>query len=340
VTKVENKPASRSTKSKPQRKKARSDPENGASVRPPKGVPPSQAPGQHEHNQASVGAGADQVLNATESPPTPPPHKPTAVEAGADQVLDTTKAPPTPPPYEPTAQEQIYLAGQERRKGSMPPAPRFNFEHDYRGMRLTTDHPDPVIAKKLLMEALGTADPAFCAGLEQQLIDLVDGEDEEGVEDLNFLLSYIVAGRPEDELETMHLADAAILQLALKRLAKEAFRIERSIDAALKNQNRRPSPVKPRDPFEQQNDKFLTEALAIKEANHRGIAKLAQVRTRQLTALLDYRIKKAFAKKLAALEDVSCDRPINVNSGGDRGSTADQPVLSSKVVPLRRRVKS
>ena len=93
------------------------------------------------------------------------------VEAAADQVLDTTKAPPTPPPYKPTAQEQVYLARQERREGSTPPAPRLNFAHDHRGMRLMTDHPDPTIVK-LIMETLGTADPAFFAGLKQQLIDL------------------------------------------------------------------------------------------------------------------------------------------------------------------------
>ena len=145
-------------------------------------APPTPPP----NKPTAVEAGADQVLDTTKASPAPPPYKPAAVEAGADQVLDTTKAPPTPPPYKPTAQEQVYLARQERREGSTPPAPRLNFAHDHRGMRLMTDHPDPTIVKKLIMETLGTADPAFFAGLKQQLIDLTGGESEEEVTAFNF----------------------------------------------------------------------------------------------------------------------------------------------------------
>jgi hypothetical protein len=355
--------ASRATKGKPQPKKERSDLKDGVSVRLSKGAPPSQSPDQHEHNQASVGvgagadqllntteapptpppskpaaveAGADQVLDTTKAPPTPPPYKPTAVEAGADQVLDTTKAPPTPPPYEQSAQEQLYLARHERREGRMPPAPRFKFEHDYRGMRLTIDHPDLVTAEKLLMEALGTADPAFFAGLEQQLFDLTGGESEDEVKALNFVLSYIISGRPEDELETMHLFEMAIVHMALKRNAKEAFRLQRSIDSVLTNRRRsHPLPVKTRDPVEQPNEKFLAEALACKDTALRAVEKLARVHAQQLMALPRYRIAKTIAKKLAASQDVSSKRPINDNSGGNKDSAADQPESGSKVVPLR-----
>ena len=295
-------------------------------------APPAPPP----YKPAAVEAGADQVLDTGKAPPAPPPYKPAAVEAAADQVLDTTKAPPTPPPYKPTAQEQVYLARQERREGSTPPAPRLNFAHDHRGMRLMTDHPDPTIVKKLIMETLGTADPAFFAGLKQQLIDLTGGESEEEVTALNFALSYIISGRPEDELETMHLFEMAIVDMAFKRNAKEAFRLQRSIDVVLSNRRRsHPLPVKTRDPVEQPNEKFLAEALACKETALGAVEKLARVHARQLMELPRYRIAKAIAKKLAASEDVSSKRPINDNSGGNKDSAADQPESGSKVVPLR-----
>jgi len=298
----------------------------------PAKAPPTPPP----YKPAAVEAGADQVLDTAKAPPTPPPYKPAAVEGGADQVLDTTKAPPAPPPYKRTAQEQVYLARQERREGSTPPAPRLNFAHDNRGMRLMTDHPDPTIVKKLVMETLGTADPFFFAGLEQQLIDLTGGESEDEVKALNFALSYIISGRPEDELETMHLFQMAIVDMALKRNAKEAFRLQRSIDVVLSNRRRsHPLPVKTRDPVEQPNEKFLAEALACKDTAHRAIEKLARIHAHQLMALPRHRIAKAIAKKLAASEDMSSKQPINDNSGGNKDSAADQPESGLKVVPLR-----
>ena len=89
----------------PQRKKARSESKNGVRVRRSERVPPSQLPDQHEKNQASAGAGADQALNATKATSTPRQDKPAVVEGGADQGLDTTKAPPTPRQDKPAAVE-------------------------------------------------------------------------------------------------------------------------------------------------------------------------------------------------------------------------------------------
>ena len=153
---------------------------------------------------------------------------------------------------------------------------------------------------------------------------------------LNFALSYIISGRPEDELETMHLFEMAIVDMAFKRNAKEAFRLQRSIDVVLSNRRRsHPLPVKTRDPVEQPNEKFLAEALACKETALGAVEKLARVHARQLMELPRYRIAKAIAKKLAASEDVSSKRPINDNSGGNKDSAADQPESGSKVVPLR-----
>jgi hypothetical protein len=362
LMKPQKQSASRLTKDSRQGKKASSDSKAKIRARRQR-ARPSQLSDQSEHDQASVGveagpeqvldtakapptpppysptaveAGADQVLGPAKAPPTPPPYKPAAVEGGADQVLDTTKAPPAPPPYKRTAQEQVYLARQERREGSTPPAPRLNFAHDNRGMRLMTDHPDPTIVKKLVMETLGTADPFFFAGLEQQLIDLTGGESEDEVKALNFALSYIISGRPEDELETMHLFQMAIVDMALKRNAKEAFRLQRSIDVVLSNRRRsHPLPVKTRDPVEQPNEKFLAEALACKDTAHRAIEKLARIHAHQLMALPRHRIAKAIAKKLAASEDMSSKQPINDNSGGNKDSAADQPESGLKVVPLR-----
>jgi hypothetical protein len=316
-----------------QPKKTRSNFKSGARVRP---TSPSKSPDEHAQAQAGLGTGASQPPDTVEASPTPPPHKPTAVKDGADQLLNATEAPPEPPPYKPTAQEQLYLVRQERRKGSTPPAPHFNFEHDYRGMRLTTDHPDPTIVKKLFMEALGTADPAFYEGLEQQLFDLTGNESEEEVKSLNFVLSYIISGRPEDELETMHLFQMAIVDMALKRNVKEAYRLQTSIDTVLSLRRRsQPLPVKTRDPIEEPNERFLTQALACKDTAHRAIEKLARVHVQQLMALPRHRVAKAIAKRLSASGGMSSEPPINDNSGLNKDSTAGQPVLGSKVVPLR-----
>ena len=165
---------------------------------------------------------------------------------------------------------------------------------------------------------------------------MTGGDDEEEVTALNFVLSYIISGRPEDELETMHLFEMAIVDMALKRNVKEAFRLQRSIDVVYTNRRRsHPLPVKTRDPLEQPNEKFLTEALACKDTAHRAIEKLARAHTNQLMALPRYRIAKAIAKKLAASEDVSSKQLINDNSGSDKDGAADQPESSSKVVRLR-----
>jgi hypothetical protein len=258
------------------------------------------------------------------------------LQSSADQVRKTVETSPAPTPYKAPDKEREYLAKQAKRSASAPPVPAFELKSDYGGMRFKTDHPDPMTAQKLLMEGLGTANPVFYAGLQRRLISLMDPDDEEGVEALNFVLSTVVGAKPEDEQETMMLVEIAVMDLSFLQNAKDAFRLSRRVRVMLDDRSR-PSRMKPKDPFEQENDKFVNEAAALLDTYHRAMEKIARTCAQMRLSLQRYRVSKKIADNFTESEDMSRDLPTK--SGADRNRT-DKAASGSEVVQLRQRVKS
>jgi hypothetical protein len=78
-----------------------------------------------------------------------------------------------------------------------------------KGPWISRDHPNSVVARGLLMEALGTADYSFGDGLINQLVSAASHEGKIDVRKLNFMLAVIQGIKPNDQLEAMLAAQMA-----------------------------------------------------------------------------------------------------------------------------------
>jgi hypothetical protein len=97
--------------------------------------------------------------------------------------------------------------------------PRFKISKSESGMSFTTEHIDDVAGSALIMQALGTADGAFFAGLVAQLATADSGEPDE--QKLNFMLAVIKGIKPRDQLEAMLAAQMAAVHSAAMRAARD-----------------------------------------------------------------------------------------------------------------------
>jgi hypothetical protein len=250
------------------------------------------------------------------------------------EILETAAA--QPGPYQPTEQEQIALAQYEKLVANAPLVPRFKFEYSRGEMCLEFDHPDRVVAKKLLMVALGIVNPESYASLISRLIDVtgadreinVTGAEQKQVAALNGMLAFIISERPENETEAKLFTQVAITEWMLSDNARESCQIQHKIDAAC---DTHPSRVKPLDPWEQANQKFLVEALARKEAVVRAYEKLAVIQIKHFNLL--------FHRDALKARDPSRE-PHTVARSGVGTNHTDQAVSGSKVLQLRSGVKS
>ncbi len=130
------------------------------------------------------------------------------------------EAAPQKPPYQPTAREQTVLSKHAKRSAAAAPAPRFKM--DLESKTIALDHPDEVIGGTLLAEALGTADVDFANGIINQL-DRVCGQD---FNDINFLLAMIKGMKPNDQTETMLMAQMGVTHMATMRFARQLQTVE------------------------------------------------------------------------------------------------------------------
>ena len=108
------------------------------------------------------------------------------------------------PEHKPTAREiktiNKVLAG--RREG----APRLEVSKSENGAaKIKSEHRDELTGMALLMEAVGTSDVDFFAGLISQLSKAGGGESDEVK--LNFMLAVVKGIRPKDQIEAMLAAD-------------------------------------------------------------------------------------------------------------------------------------
>jgi hypothetical protein len=127
--------------------------------------------------------------------------------------------------YQLTACERATLdkLGQRRREANL--APRMKVLADGKVTTISPDHPDKVVARGLLMEALGTADHDFVDGLLRELANASsqDRRVDEGA--LNFLLAVIKGVKPKDQLEAMLSAQMAAIHMATMRFAQQLSQV-------------------------------------------------------------------------------------------------------------------
>src|SRR6266581_3285079 len=76
------------------------------------------------------------------------------------------------------------------------PAPRLKVSDK----KISFEHPNELIGRALLMEAVGTANPDFLDGLLRQLAYAGSQEDEGSI---NFMLSVVKGIEPRDQVESM-----------------------------------------------------------------------------------------------------------------------------------------
>jgi hypothetical protein len=103
------------------------------------------------------------------------------------------------------------------------PSGRFRVSKDG---QIGFDHPDQLVGRALVMDALASADEDFLNGIMYQLANAsAHGQDidERG---LNFMLSVIKGIEPRDQLEAMLAAQMAAVHVASMTLAQRLGRVE------------------------------------------------------------------------------------------------------------------
>jgi hypothetical protein len=92
-----------------------------------------------------------------------------------------------------------------------------------------TDHSDPAVGFALLMEAVGTKDETFLAGLMEHLVNAgAKGQEvgEAGEAKANFLLSVVKGVEPRDEIEAMLAAQMATVHSATMTFARRLNHVD------------------------------------------------------------------------------------------------------------------
>jgi hypothetical protein len=127
--------------------------------------------------------------------------------------------------YEPNAEEAAALKSHIRRKGKQP-APRLKVEETAKGTSVSYDHANHGYGQVLLMEALGTADCEFFAGLLAQLTNSSSrgGKIDERL--LNFMLAVVKGIKPRDQIEVMLAAQMAAVHEAIMTFTKRLAHVD------------------------------------------------------------------------------------------------------------------
>jgi hypothetical protein len=90
--------------------------------------------------------------------------------------------------------------------------------------QIVPDHPDEATGLALLMEAVGTTDPDFFAGVVMQLAWAGGGELNE--QKLNFMLSVVKGIQPRDQIEAMLAAQMAAVHTATMKFSRSLAEAE------------------------------------------------------------------------------------------------------------------
>ena len=117
-----------------------------------------------------------------------------------------------------------YLARLEAK-----PSGRFRVSKDGSNWQIGFDHPDQLVGRALVMDALASADEDFLNGIKNQLANAsAHGQDidERG---LNFMLSVIKGIEPRDQLEAMLAAQMAAVHVATMTFARHLAQAEETV---------------------------------------------------------------------------------------------------------------
>ena len=129
-------------------------------------------------------------------------------------------------PYEPTPQERAAIETFRARTKDTLTAPRMTVSEVGGAPEISPDHPELVVGKILLMDALGTTEPDFLAGLIGQLANAGSQGRKVDESGLNFMLSVVKGVEPRDQVETMLAAQMAAVHMATMTFARRLAHVE------------------------------------------------------------------------------------------------------------------
>ncbi len=128
--------------------------------------------------------------------------------------------------YEPTPQERAAMEAYLARTKETPPSPRVKVSMKGDVVQTSPDHPDQLIGRALLMEALGTSDPSFWEGILGQLANAGTHGRIVDERELNFMLSMVIGVEPRDQVEAMLATQMAAVHMAIMTFARRLAHVE------------------------------------------------------------------------------------------------------------------
>jgi hypothetical protein len=124
--------------------------------------------------------------------------------------------------YKPTTKEKAALRKHIDRLDAAPPVPRLELLNG----KISMKHPNSIVARGLLMEALGTTDADFCDGLLRQLVISSSPDGEVNLGRFNFMLAVVKGIKPNDQIEAMLAVQMAVVHLRTVQFAELLNRVD------------------------------------------------------------------------------------------------------------------
>ena len=146
----------------------------------------------------------------------------------ARQEAAREQAPPPAVPYEPTLAEQHAIAAFMDRRNARKPTPSAKLEVDAKtgATMFSADHTDQVTGLRLLMDALGTVEPAFFDAMIGQLANVSGVGKQPKERELNQLIATVKGIAPRDHVEAMLAAQMAAVHAATMTFARRLNHVE------------------------------------------------------------------------------------------------------------------
>jgi hypothetical protein len=111
-------------------------------------------------------------------------------------------------------------------KSAAKPSVRYKVSKNGSDAQIRVDHPDEIIGRLLVMDALASGDPDFVNGIVNQLADASGHGQDISEHGLNFMLSVIKGIEPRDQLEAMLAAQMAAVHVASMTFARRLAHVE------------------------------------------------------------------------------------------------------------------
>ncbi|MGA7329613.1 MAG: hypothetical protein WBX25_35315 [Rhodomicrobium sp.] len=131
------------------------------------------------------------------------------------------------PEYKPTPREQEALEAFKAARKARKPSSRLEIKKDAsREFQVRIDHADLLTGQLLLMQAIGTTDFDFCAGILKQIVNTSSQGREPDESAVNFVLSIIKGIEPRDQTEAMLAAQMAATHMATMTFARRLAHVD------------------------------------------------------------------------------------------------------------------